>query len=183
MIRPEAAATLARWREVLAGAGLAAAGLWLLAQPGYVLPGLGLVLAGLGAGLAVVGLRRLWFRAAGEGPGVVQVVEGQVAYFGPAGAGEGGFVALDDLVALTLTADGSHWRLTSAEGSVLVIPRAARGAEVLLDAFVRLPGLDAAALVRAAAAGPAAADRRLWTRPRAVAPLTWAGGRDRSGQH
>jgi len=175
LIRPEARAALHRWREVLAGGLLAAMGLYLLPKPGYLLPALGLVLAGLGAGLMVVGLRRLRFRATGDGPGVVQVIEGQIGYFGPEG---GGFLALDDLVALGLTADGAHWRLTSADGTVLIVPRAAKGAEVLLDAFVRLPGLDPAALVRAASAGPAAADRRLWRRATGQAALTRLPGRD-----
>lgn len=167
LIRPEAAAALTRLREVIAGGGLAAAGLWLLFNPGYLLPALGLALIAAGAGLALVGLRRLWFRAPGQAPGVVQVIEGQVGYFGPEG---GGFVALDDLIALSLTADGAHWRLTSHEGAVLIVPRAAKGAETLLDVFVRLPGLDPAALVRAASAGPAAKDRRLWQRK--IAPLS-----------
>jgi hypothetical protein len=167
IIRPEAAATLNRLREVLAGVLLIGIGLWLLFKPGYVLPAVGFGLTLLGFGLAVVGLRRLWFRSAGDGPGVVQVIEGQIGYFGPDG---GGFMALDDLAALALSADGTQWRLTSAEGAVLLIPRAAKGAEDLLDAFVRLPGLDPSAVVRAASAGPAAHDRRLWQRaPRPVA--------------
>lgn len=167
LIRPEAAALLHRFRDTMTGLALALAGLWLLFKPGYVLPAFGLALVGVGIGLAVVGLRRMRFRAQGEMPGVVQVIEGQVGYFGPAG---GGFVALDDLIALGITADGDHWRLTSVEGAVLIIPRAAKGAETLLDVFVRLPGLDPATLIRAAAAGPAATDRRLWQRK--VAPLS-----------
>lgn len=167
LIRPGAAAFLMRWREVLAGAAVAALGLWLLPSPGYVLPVAGLGLVALGAGVAVVGLRRARFRAGGHAPGVVQVVEGQVGYFGPAdGAARGGFVALDDLVALTLTADGAHWRLTASDGTILVIPRAATGAEGLIDVFVRLPGINPAALVRAAQAGPGPIDRRVWTRAR-----------------
>lgn len=180
MIRPGAAATLSRWREVLAGAAVAALGGWLLFKPGYVLPAAGVALAALGAGLAVVGLRRIRLGAATAGPGVVQVVEGQVAYFGPVG---GGFVALDEVVALALSADGAAWVLTGADGARLAVPRGAEGAEALADALVRLPGLDPAALVRAAAAGPAPSERRLWRRAEAVAPLTWANGRDRSGGH
>jgi hypothetical protein len=178
MIRPGAAATLGRWREVLAGAALALGGLWLLPGPGWVLPGLGLALAALGAGLVVVGLRRVRLGRAAEGPGVVQVVEGQVAYFGPDG---GGFVALDDLVALA--ADGPDWVLTGADGTRLRVPRGARGVEALTDALLRLPGLDPARLV--AAAAPGAAGSRVWHRgargaPRAL-PLTRPDGRDRSG--
>jgi hypothetical protein len=184
MIRPGAAAVLARWHEVLTGVAVAGLGGWLMLKPGYVLPAAGLGLALVGAGLAVVGLRRMRLRSADAGPGVVQVVEGQVAYFGPAdGAGGGGFVALDEVVALGLSADGARWLLTAVDGTRLDIPRGARGAEALLDALVRLPGLDPAALVRATAAGRAPADRRLWRRADAVAPLTWADGRDTSGGH
>lgn len=184
MIRPGAAATLRRWREVLAGAAVAALGGWLILEPGYVLPAAGLALGALGAGLAVVGLRRLWFGAAPAGPGVVQVVEGQIAYFGPAdGTGAGGFAALDEVVALALSPDGTAWVLTAADGARLTIPRGAQGAEALLDAFVRLPGLDPAALVRAPGRGAAGAERRIWRRRDAVAPLTRANGRDTSGGH
>lgn len=167
MIRPEAAATLRRFRDVLAGLALAGGGLWFLSRPGYLLPALGLALLLAGAGLAVIGLRQIRFRGDGEGPGVVRVVEGQIGYFGPQG---GGFLALDELGELALTADGAHWRLTSTEGERLTIPRAAKGAEELLDAFVRLPGLDAATLVRAATSGPAPAPRPLWRR--AAAPIS-----------
>lgn len=165
MIRPEARATLNRLREVLAGLLMVGMGLWLLFRPGYILPMIGLVLGLLGAGLAVVGLRRLWFRAEGLGPGVVQLVEGQIGYFGPDG---GGFLALDDMTALELTAGGGAWRLTGADGRVLEIPRDAAGAEALLDAFVRLPGLDPAAVVRAASGAASGTRRghhqRLWQR-------------------
>lgn len=172
-LRPEALALLMRWREAALGAGVAALGLWFLSAPGYVLPAAGLGLVALGTGLAVVGLRRARFRAGGQGPGVVQVIEGQVGYFGPADdLARGGFVALDDLVALTLTADGAHWRLTASDGTILVIPRAARGAEGLIDAFVRLPGMNPAALVRAAQAGPGPSDRRVWTRAHRPLALT-----------
>lgn len=166
LIRPEAAATLHRLREALAGLALAGLGLWVLPGPGYLLPAVGSVLVLLGAGLAVIGLRRYRFRATGEGPGLVQVVEGQIAYFGPADAeGEsGGFMALDDVAALTITADGRRWHLIATDGTELHIPRAARGAEDLLDAFVRLPGLDPAAVVRAASGPGTGQERRLWQR-------------------
>ena len=165
LIRPEAKATLNRLREVLAGLLMIGMGTYLLFRPGYMLPVIGMALGLLGAGLAVIGLRQLWFRAEGQGPGVVQMVEGQIGYFGPDG---GGFLALDDMTALELTAGGSAWRLTGADGTVLEIPRAATGAEGLLDAFVRLPGFDPASVVRAASAageaGGGGHDRRLWQR-------------------
>jgi hypothetical protein len=174
MIRPGAAAVLARWRDVLIGAALGALGLWLLPTPGYVVPALGAGLTALGAGLMLVALRRLRLSAASQGPGVVQVIEGQLAYFGPEG---GGFLSLDDLAALAV--EGDAWVLTGTDGTRVRVPRGAQGVEALTDALVRLPGLDPGALVRAASVGP---DLALWRRGAAGGvPLTWAGGRDRSG--
>ena len=89
--RPEAKAALWRWREVLAAAALVLVGLWWIMGPGRLLalPGWALVLAGVA--LCVVGVQRARFRGPGDGPGAVQVDEGQIAYFGPL---TGGVVAI-----------------------------------------------------------------------------------------
>ncbi|WP_366522985.1 hypothetical protein [uncultured Tateyamaria sp.] len=138
--RPEAKAALWRWREVLAGAALAVLALWLLAQArgvlGYVAP---VMLVGAGA-LIMVGLQRGRFRGAGGGLGTVQVVEGEVIYFGPL---TGGSVSLREVQRLTL--DGgqkpAHWRLDQPDHPPLLIPVDADGADALFDAFAALPGL------------------------------------------
>lgn len=145
MIRPEAAALLHRWREVIAGLALAALGVWTLMSPALLLKGLGGAMAFAGLALAVVGLRRARFAAKGTGPGIVQLVEGQISYFGPE---SGGFIALDDLAEITLGPGGRDWLLRDISGQRLAIPRAAAGAEGLFDAFARLDGLDMPTLLR-----------------------------------
>lgn len=138
--RPEAKAALWRWREVLIGAGLALLGLWWIIGPGLLLalPGWALVLGG--GALAVVGVQRARFRGAGDGPGAVQVDEGQVAYFGPL---TGGVVALNAMERLSLdaTMHPAHWRLEAEGQAAVLIPVNAAGADALFDAFATLPGL------------------------------------------
>ena len=183
MIRPAALAGLRRWREVAAAAGFALLGLWLMALGGWILVPLGAMLTALALGLGLLALRRVRFGQAVDAPGVVEVDEGQVGYFGPAA---GGYVSLPELQELRLlTLRGRrYWRLKQADGQVLLIPVAASGAERLFDAFATLPGMDTQALVAALApaAGRTAAGRGLirtddssvigpviWRRPARVA--------------
>lgn len=152
MIRPDLRAAFWRWREVFAGLGVALAGLWVTGFGGWFWAALGaLVIAG-GGGVALMGWRRLRFGGAGAAPGVVQVVEGQIAYFGPR---SGGFVAIADITALSLAAgpDGPEWRL-AAEAGGLAIPTDAAGGEALFDAFASLPGIDMAAVTAARSGTP-----------------------------
>ncbi|WP_415921825.1 hypothetical protein [Tateyamaria sp. SN6-1] len=139
-IRPEAQTALWRWREVLIGVGLAVLGLWWLAQSTgllwYVAPA---VLVGAGA-LIMIGFQRGRFRGAGDGVGTVQIVEGQITYFGPL---SGGAVAMRELTRLTLdgTQHPAHWRLEQRGLPDVHIPVNADGADALFDAFASLPGL------------------------------------------
>jgi len=162
MIRPELRAVMLRWREVIAAGGLLVVGLWIAALGGWVLMPLGLCVAALALGWGVVALRRLRFLGGGGAPGVVEVIEGQVGYFGPS---FGGFVALSDLSDLRLTVfhGARQWRLQTADGQVLTIPVEAAGAEKLYDAFAALPGIDMAAL--AAALDQGQTTLPLWRRP------------------
>ncbi|MEX0311299.1 MAG: hypothetical protein AB3N17_13770 [Tateyamaria sp.] len=154
--RPEAKATLWRWREVLAGLGLAVLALWWLAQArgvlGYIAP---VMLVGAGA-LIMVGLQRGRFRGAGGGLGTVQVDEGEVTYYGPL---SGGSVSLRELQRLTL--DGAqrpaHWRLDQPHQPPLMIPVDADGADALFDAFAALPGLKTERMLAQMRADPDAA--------------------------
>ena len=161
MIRPEALERLRDWREALIGLGLIAAGGWLMLHPGYILPGLGAAVAFTGLALGLVGLRRLRCRAVGEGPGVVQGIEGQISFFGPHG---GGVIARDEIIRLWLSADGTHWLVRAPDGRHLSIPRAARGAEALFDTFATLDGLDIAQLLRRIEAAPSLTDQLIWQR-------------------
>jgi len=148
LIRPEAQAALWRLREVFATIGLAAVGLWLAALGGYVLVPLGAIVVVLAAGFGLLAWRRLRFAQSGDAPGVVELDEGQISYFGP---DVGGIVALQDLVELRLITVGGRrmWRLRQQDGQALLIPVSAAGAERLFDAFAALPGMDTGALVAA----------------------------------
>lgn len=147
-LRPEALAGLRRYREILAGVGLGALGLWWLLGPGRFLTLPGLALLGLGAALIWIGVARARFRAPGDGPGAVTVTEGQIAYFGPE---TGGAVALSEIAALILDRppSGARWRLEQPGQPPLHIPVSAAGAEALFDAFASLPGLNTNLLLAA----------------------------------
>ncbi|MWD26642.1 hypothetical protein E0K89_004045 [Aquicoccus sp. SCR17] len=138
-VRPEVRAALWRWREVLVALALALLGIWWVLTGG-LLQWIGVALLLAAGALAVAGVQRGRFRGAGGGPGVVQVVEGQVSYFGPL---TGGVASLSDLSELRLdpTARPAHWLLFRPKEPPLAIPVNAEGAEDLFDAFATLPGL------------------------------------------
>lgn len=170
MIRPEVRAQFRRWRDALIGLALISAGLWMLAQPAFLVRALGVLVALAGLALAVIGARRARFAgSAAGGPGIVDINERQIVYMAPEG---GGFVALDEIASLSLSADGRHWLIGASDGSELAVPLAARGAEMLFDAFAALPGIDMARLTRATREGAAAHARPLWRRNAASALLT-----------
>ncbi len=139
---------LHRWREVIAAGLAGAAGLWIASRGGYVLVPFGLAVAALAGGWAMIALRRIRFLHGIGAPGVVEVDEGQVGYFGPT---FGGFVALADLAELRLAEfyGTRAWRLKTQDGQVLLIPVDAAGAERLYDAFAALPGIDMARVTAA----------------------------------
>lgn len=149
LIRPEAMAVLKRWREVAGAALVVLAGFWTFSLGGWFFQGVGLLVAMAGLAGAVIALRRLRFARAVGQPGIVEVDEAQVRYFGPTG---GGFAAIPDLVEVELLADLSGqrwWRLSEAGGNVLAVPIAAEGADQLFDVFSSLPGLSPARLLGA----------------------------------
>ena len=141
-IRPEVAEQLTRWRETLAGTAAAVFGAyWMVTEPGAMRI-IGTALTIGGALLLIAGIQRARFRKGSDGAGVVQVIEGQVTYFGPM---DGGGIDIDDLTLLELVPDGANppsWRITHRTGEPLMIPIDARGAEALFDVFAALPGLD-----------------------------------------
>lgn len=146
LIRPEARAFLLRWRDVLIALAALGAGLWLaLAKHGlFALVGWALVI--LAVAFLWTSVQRKRFAAAGQAPGVVQIVEAEIRYFGPLG---GGMLGLDALTRVGLSADGALWLIQGEDGSTFAIPRAAEGAEALFDAFCALPGFDMEHALRA----------------------------------
>lgn len=139
-IRPEAQAFLTRWREVLVGGAVLALGVYWIAGPAGLLGWVGWPVAVGGVALMVIGLQRARFRRTGQGPGTVDVDEGQITYFGPL---SGGSLALSELEQLIYdpTAKPPHWLLQAAGQPPLQIPVNADGADALFDVFASLPGL------------------------------------------
>ncbi len=147
LVRAEARAALWRWREVVAGAAMLGLGLWWGLAGTGLLPWMGAALALAGAALALAGVQRARFRPGAGGPGVVQVDEGRIAYFGPL---TGGTVALSELGAVALDPTGrpAHWVLSQPGQPDLHVPLNAEGAEALFDTFAALPGFRAERMLR-----------------------------------
>jgi hypothetical protein len=152
-LRDDARAALLRWREVIGAVAVTALGLWWASLGGMILLPFGLALAALGAGWAWTALRRLRFQPLGDAPGVVELDEGRITYFGLSG---GGSVGLSDLAELRLLRMRGRavWRLKQGDGQAILIPAEAQGAEALFDAFASLPGIDLGQVVAAVAESP-----------------------------
>ncbi|QIE41271.1 hypothetical protein G5B39_04465 [Rhodobacteraceae bacterium SC52] len=161
-VRPELLAQARRWREAIIGGVLCLVALWLWLRGVGLVHWLALPVMGIGLALAWVGVQRGRFRGAGDGPGVVQLTEAQIGYFGPL---EGGVVAIDALQAITLDPTGHpvHWVLYHPDGPPLHIPVTAKGADALLDAFTQLPGFRLEAVLRRLAQ-PGEVTQMIWSR-------------------
>ncbi|KPQ14869.1 MAG: hypothetical protein HLUCCA09_03205 [Rhodobacteraceae bacterium HLUCCA09] len=161
-VRPEALAALTRWREVALALAFAVFGLWVATRGGYFYAVLGGAICAFALGLALAAWRRLRFAPGADAPGVVEIDEGAIAYFGPE---TGGVVALSELdeVQATAHSSGLAWRLHQSDGTTLTIPAAARGADQLFDVFGALPGASTRTFL-AAVEQPPAGTRRLWRR-------------------
>ncbi len=146
-VRPEARATLWRWREALTGLAVLTLGLWWALQGGELLRWIGWVVSSLGAIMIIAGLQRGRFRNTTGGPGVLRVDEGQIVYFGPL---TGGIAALSEISRLSYDPTGkpAHWVLSQPGQDDLYIPLSADGSEALFDAFTSLPGLSPETLLR-----------------------------------
>jgi hypothetical protein len=167
MTRPELRAAAWRGREVIAGLAIVAFGFWCIWLGGWLLIPVGTILAALGAALSILAVRRMRFGQGVHAPGIVEVDEAQITYFGPNG---GGSVSVPDLVELRLTRilGRRFWRLKQADGQALLVPVESAGADRLFDSFASLPGMDTQALVASLdTAGPttdAALGLILWKR-------------------
>ena len=145
--RPEAMATLRRWREALIGLAVVVVG-------GFVaLAALTIILMAIGFSFAAIGLFLIWggiqrgrFRQAASGPGIVNLDEGRVTYMGPL---DGGVIDIEDMSVLLLDTRSrpSVWVLRQSHAAPLHIPVTATGADRLFDAFLRLPGIQTGQMV------------------------------------
>ena len=163
MIRPELAARLRPWREVLAAGLVGAMGIWIWSWGGLVFQPLGLGILAVAGIWGLGAFRRRRFAAEIAAPGLVEIEEGAIRFFGARALG--GEVALRDLTQIRLMRlDGrAHWRLKTRGGEALLIPVEAAGAAALADAFAALPGFDLGLASRALAGREAFTT--VWTRP------------------
>ena len=171
-VRPEVAGLFQRWLETAIYVGITGFGVYWLLTAG---PADLFWRWGLAAAVAVIGF---WFirsaalsamtRGDGEAPGVVQIDERRVAFFGPHA---GGVVSINDIFAIEIwAADEAHWRYEpewvlrwSETEPALIIPISAQGADALADAFTALPGFAAEKAV-AALKAPVGATVTIWRR-------------------
>lgn len=149
LIRPELAQRLRAWREVIAAGAALLTGAWVFSRGGLLFQPVGLGMMALAAGWTVGAWRRRRFARQIAAPGLVEVDEGAIRYFGvhlP-----GGEVALRDLTEIRLLRlDGRpHWRLRTDAAEALLVPAEAAGAAALADAFTALPGFDLGSAVAA----------------------------------
>lgn len=140
-IRSEARQGLWRWRETLVGLAIGSVGAWWAIGLDGILSWVGLIVGPAGLIFTLAGIQRARFRSNNDGPGLVQVDEGRVTYFGPL---SGGVIDLAEMTELTLDPTGKppHWRLVQSGQPPLFIPVTASGSELLFDAFATLPGLS-----------------------------------------
>ncbi len=165
------APALLRTREAIVWTALTGLGLYLVAlglSPlAPVLLGFGLMVTFTGLALLVSVLQRLAFRVETPGEGLVEIDEGRISYFGPRAGGSVGLTALLRVEIASrphlLTDSGFAWILTAEDGSRLVIPLGAAGADRLPDALSPLPGLHLAAGA-AALAGNRPGTTLIWER-------------------
>lgn len=165
--RAQLRSALWRGREALAGTAVLLLALWLGLTTFGLTRWLAVALALLGLGLVWTGVQRWRFARGSGGPGIVEVDERRITYWGPL---SGGTVDLDDLLRLDLDPGGrpAHWLLTPRLGEAVAIPVTAHGAEALLDLFTALPGLRTEALLSALSRteGPPVT---LWQSPNVIA--------------
>ncbi len=169
-IRPDAHATLMRWRECIIGVLVFAVGLWWTFGLGGLLTWIGALDMLAGAALVFIGIQRGRFRTGAGGPGLVQVDEGRITYFGPL---SGGSADLSDITRIDVDTTGkpAHWRVVQPGQPPLSIPVTAEGSETLFDAFAALPGLATGAMV-AKLNAPGRGVATVWRRPSDIRPAS-----------
>jgi hypothetical protein len=149
MIRRELRAWLTRWQEaVWAGVGIAL-GLWLAVQGGILLPPLGGLIALICAAWAIAAIRKTRLSRRADGPGIVELVEGRLRYLSPFYGGEVEVAEMKTIRIRTAPDHRQYWQIYTADPAGLTIPREAKGAASLADAFAALPGFDLGVAVRA----------------------------------
>lgn len=145
--RPEVRAFFWRWREVLLAGAVLFLGLWWAFGGVGITVWLGYIVIVIGAAWAWAAVQRARFAQDGDGPGVVQIRERRLAYFGPL---DGGVMDVEDLMMLELdpaSYPDPSWILTGMGQQRIAIPINAANAEGLFDVFAALPGIRTGAVL------------------------------------
>ncbi len=152
-IRPELLTALARRQDhAWAIAGLVTGALVMWRGVGTMAPFLTIFgggIAVLSAVLWVAHRQRAAFRREVTQPGIVQIDEAQISYYGPE---TGGVVDRDALIRVDLVSGGdgrARWALYHSDGSPVSIPLAAEGADKLVDLLMSLPRVEVGAALSA----------------------------------
>lgn len=154
LIRPEVKSRFWRFREAAFGFVMAAVGIYWAVTSHGVLSAAGMSISIAASLLIFAGLQRARFRVSGDGPGVVQIDERQVIYYGPH---DGGVISVDSLTRLELeprARPAGAWVLTEPGAPVLEIPTNADNADALFDVFASLKGLDTEHMLRQLSTDP-----------------------------
>jgi hypothetical protein len=168
LIRPEARATLWRWREVMVGIVLTALGLYWASGFG-LLRALGLALAMLGAVILYAGAQRARVRQRPTtAPGLIVLDERQLSYMAPQG---GAIVLLGEVTRIEIETndlgpyeDDMFWLFHQNGTPPSRIPASALGHERLLDALAAFPGADFEKVI-AASGSTTKARFVIWQKP------------------
>lgn len=152
-IRPPVVTHFTKWREAYFVAFILLLGLWMYlhgsATLNLVMQALGLVVALVGIILLRTAIQRIRFRRAHKAPGMVDVTEREISYFGPM---HGKTISLESLHKIELRESEAYaaiWVLHHSEGDPMIVPTTAKGSEGLFDAFTSLSGVEMDVLVTA----------------------------------
>ncbi|MBL4751820.1 MAG: hypothetical protein JKX71_14795 [Amylibacter sp.] len=152
-IRPPVVAHFTKWREAYFVTGILLFGIWLYlrgsASLNLILQGLGLLVSLAGIILLRTTIQRIRFKRGQKAPGMVDVTEREISYFGPM---HGKTISLESLNKIELRESEAYaaiWVLHHSEGDPMIVPTTAKGSDRLFDAFTSLSGVKMDVLVAA----------------------------------
>jgi hypothetical protein len=152
-IRPPVTAHFTKWREAYFAGFVMALGGWAFLRGqsnlNLILQGLGLIISLAGIIFLRTAIQRIRFRKSQKAPGMVDVTEREISYFGPM---HGKTISLESLSKIELReseAYASIWVLHHIEGDPMIVPTTAKGSDRLFDAFISLSNVKMDTLVSA----------------------------------
>jgi hypothetical protein len=152
-IRPPLTAHTKKWWEAYFVGAVLLFGFWIFLRGtitlNLVYQALGLVISLFGILLLRTTIQRIRFRRAQQAPGMVDVNEREISYFGPM---HGKTISLESLQKIELRESEAYaaiWVLHNTEGDPLIVPTTAKGSDHLFDAFTGLSGVKMDVLVTA----------------------------------